>query len=69
MSNQTIHDFIQLCKEEWKINKKIKDSYIEDTLRGEPFDLYFDEYNLKWTPIESKAFEGYVMSKIKNYIK
>ena len=65
----TIEDFIQSCKDEWETNKKVKDSQLKDCLNGDPFNLFYNEYTMEWTPIEMWAFKGYLMTKLTPYFE
>lgn len=64
MNNLTIEEFIQSCRDEWETNKKVKLSDIDDVLTKKPYNLYYNEDTMEWTPVEIWAFRGYVMNKL-----
>jgi hypothetical protein len=56
---------LEYFKKEWDSNKIKKDSGLEDSLTGNNFNLYYDAYHMEWTPLENRAFEGYIITKLK----
>jgi hypothetical protein len=58
-------NILEYFKKEWDLNKTEKNSGLEDSLTGDEFNLYYDIYRLEWTVLENRAFEGYVIVKLK----